>query len=387
MRLLHTADLHLGRQFEGYALERDHAAILDQIFDALVAHQADVLVIAGDVFDRAVPPESAVRQFNRFIQRVASETTAAIVLIAGNHDSGERIGAMSMLADETRALVRGPLSTDERPLILKDAHGPVAFSALPFGYEFAARDCFENPDIKLPEDVLKAQIAAARPHVPADARWVVVAHAFVTGGSVSECERPLTRAVGGIETVSADVFEGADYVALGHLHRPQQVGAPHIRYAGSPLAFGFDEEGSEKSMALVDLDADGAVSVQLLPFEPVRGVRTLKGVFADLIKGVDNVGDEDFVRFILTDAGRLLDAMKRLRERYPFACTLSYERDAAPQDGDRVHGVSKTALDDPEKIVDAFMAFTRGESLDDDEKKVLADELGGLLPAGLEAAE
>ena len=246
MRILHTADWHLGRQFEGHSLDHDHAAVLDQVFAAVQKVQPDALVVAGDIFDRAAPPESAVRLFNRFIESVIANTSCAVILIAGNHDSADRIGAMAMLADRRRTLVRGPLSSTEEPLVLQDAHGPVAFSALPFGYEYAARECFADANIKCPADVMRAQIAAARPHIPPGARWIIVAHAFVTGASVGETERPLTRIAGGIETVPAELFSGATYVALGHIHRPQTAGAPHIRYSGAPLAFGFDEEGNRK---------------------------------------------------------------------------------------------------------------------------------------------
>lgn len=240
MRILHTADLHLGRQFNGLSMEEDHQAILDQIVDAVAANRADVLIIAGDVFDRPAPPASSVRQFNGFLSRISNETKAAVVMIAGNHDSGDRIAMMSVFADLNRALIRGPLVADEMPLIVDDEHGAVAFFGLPFAYEYAARACFDDETIQMPEHVLAAQMAAVRRNLPDGARLVVVAHAFVEGGAGSESERPLAR-VGGIETVRPEVFAGAHYVALGHLHRPQSVGAKSIRYAGSPLAFGFDE--------------------------------------------------------------------------------------------------------------------------------------------------
>lgn len=140
MRILHTADLHLGRQFNGIPLDADHGAVLDQIVSAITSNRVDVLVIAGDIFDRAAPPTSAVRQFNRFLARVASETAAAVVMIAGNHDSGDRIASMSIMTDARRALIRGAISADEQPLVLTDAYGPVAFTGLPFDYEYAARE-------------------------------------------------------------------------------------------------------------------------------------------------------------------------------------------------------------------------------------------------------
>lgn len=374
MKLLHTGDLHLGRQFEGRSLEDDHAIVLEQILRALKEHAADVLIVAGDIFDRTAPPESAVRQFNEFITRVTSETDAAIVLIAGNHDSGDRIGAMAMLSDRRRALVRGPLMAEENPLILEDEHGPVAISALPFAYEFAARECFENPDIKAPEDVMRAQVAAARPNVPDNARWIVVAHAFVTGAATSDGERSLSRAVGGIETVPSDVFDGAHYVALGHLHRPQSIRSERIRYSGSPLAFGFDEEGNEKSMALIDIGADGTVTTQLLPFEPLRGVRTLQGMLDDLIRDAKGNASEDFVKIILTDAERRVEPMKRIREFYPNACTLYYERDAmAPEMKAMATGNARAAR--PEDVISSFLEFTRSSPPTEAEAKIIAAKL------------
>lgn len=374
MRILHTADWHLGRQFEGCSLELDHAAALDQIFAAVTTHEPDVLIIAGDVFDRAAPPETAVRQFNGFLERVASKTDTAIVLIAGNHDSGDRIGAWATLSDSRRALVRGPLAASEIPLILHDAHGPVAISALPFGYEFAARECFANPEIKSPENVLRAQLDAARAHLPAGARWVIVAHAFVHGGDVSGCERPLSRLVGGIETVSVDTFAGAHYVALGHLHRPQSVGAGHIRYSGAPLAFTFDEETCAKSLSLVELDADGRAEVSRIPITPLRRVRTLRGTLAEILT---QPASEDFIRPLLSDPVRLVEPMKRIRERFPNACALSYERDLVT--ALRVVGPARpTSTAEPAQVVSDFMTLVRGQPPSAAENGILASYLGNL---------
>jgi DNA repair protein SbcD/Mre11 len=367
MKILHTADWHLGRQFEGHTLDQDQASILDQVLMALASHKPDALVIAGDVFDRGAPPECAVRLFNGFIDRVMSESKCAIVIIAGNHDSADRIGAMAMLADRRRALVRGPLSIDEAPLILHDRHGPVAISGLPFGYEYSARETFGDDKIKCPADVLRAQITAARLRVPQGARWIVVAHAFITGATASTTERPLTRIAGGIETVPASIFEGAHYVALGHIHRPQTAGAPHIRYSGAPLPFGFDEEGDQKSMAVVELDEAGGASVELVPFRPLRNVRTLRGTLDQLLKIPPS---NDFVRPILTDEGRLIDPMKRIRERFPFACGLTYERDLiAPRNSGGRQRTS--ALENPITVVAEFLAISRGTPLNDAETRIV----------------
>lgn len=373
MRILHTADLHLGRQFNGISLEQDHDAILGQILDALVSRNAGVLVIAGDIFDRAAPPATAVRQFNMFLTEVASRSSAAVVMIAGNHDSGDRIAAMSIMTDTRRALIRGAVSATETPLILQDAAGPVAFTGLPFAYEHAARECFGDDTLQSPEDVLRAQINAARASLPENTRWVAVAHGFVAGASSSEGERPLTR-IGGIETVSADVFEGAHYVALGHLHRPQEAGAPHIRYSGSPLAFGFDEAGSVKSMSLVELDAEGRIAVEEIPFTPLRRVRELTGTHAQLLQMEPS---EDFIRAVLNDETPVIDGMKRLREVFPNACELVYARRERAPEIKQAGGHSR-AIADPLTVTGDFLEHVRGSRLSAEELEVVSASLNAL---------
>jgi DNA repair protein SbcD/Mre11 len=365
VRVLHTSDLHLGRQFNSIPLEDDHAAILDQIVRAVIDHKVDVLVIAGDIFDRAAPPVTAVRQFNGFLSRVASESRAAVVLIAGNHDSGDRLESMSIMTDAGRALIRGAVRADETPLVLTDRHGPVAFSGLPFSYEYAARECFADETIQTPKEVVEAQIKAARRNVPEDARWVIVAHASVLGAQVSESERSLVR-IGGVETVGMEIFDGAAYVALGHLHRAQFAGAPHIRYSGSPLAFGFDEAGTEKSMSLVEIDGAGQVTVEAIPFAPLRHVRTLRGKHAELLLAAPST---DLVKAVLTDDTPIIDAMKRLRVVFPNACELAYEREERAAEIKTLEARA-TQLADPIEVVSDFLEFVRDDRMTDDERHV-----------------
>lgn len=370
MKLLHTSDLHLGRQFNGISLEEDHAAVLDQIVEAVKANRVDALIIAGDVFDRASPPQSAVRQFNGFLQRIKTETDAAVAMIAGNHDSGDRIDLSAIAADRSRWLIRGAISVEEVPLLLSDPHGPVAISALPFAYEYAARECFKSETIDTPEDVLVAQVAAARAEVPERARWIIVAHAFVTGGSVSESERSLTR-VGGIETVRASAFDGAHYVALGHLHRPQSVSADHIRYSGSPLAFGFDEADSEKSMSLIEIDATGQVSVEVVAFKPIRRARVLRGKHAELMLSDPS---SDFIKAELTDDAPVIDGMKRLRDVFPNACELVYVRNERPLETKSAEGSAVTVAE-PVDVVRNFLGEVGLEDISDAEQGVVAASL------------
>jgi DNA repair protein SbcD/Mre11 len=376
MRILHTADLHLGRQFNGIPLDEDQATVLDQIACALIDQRADVLVIAGDIFDRAVPPETAVRQFNAFLSRIASETKAAVVIIAGNHDSAHRIAAMAIMPDTRRVLIRGAIAAEEKPLFLSDAHGIIAFSGLPFSYEYAARECFMDETIQTPEDVLAAQVAAARRNIPKGGRWVIVAHAFVSGALGSDSERPLVR-VGGIETVRPEIFDGAHYVALGHLHRSQSVGGPHIRYSGSPLAFGFDEAGMVKSMNLVDIDAIGAVTVEAIPFKPFRGTRVIKGKHAELLLAEPST---DFVKAILTDDAPIIDGMKRLRAVFPNACELTYEQDERPPE---IKSLDARAIrtTNPLDVIGNFLELVKSEGMTDNERDVVTTTLHNIRRA------
>lgn len=378
MRILHTSDWHLGRQFHAVSLDVDHEAVLAQVEAAIAAHEPDVLIIAGDIFDRATPPQSALRRFGEFVRRVGVNSATAIVLIAGNHDSAAQIGMMGVLADANRSLVRGPLDAEERPLVLSDEHGQVAISALPFSFEFAARACYGNDDISCPADVLREQVASARRHLPEGARWVVVAHAFVEGATTSDGERPLTRAVGGIETVPLSVFDGAHYVALGHLHRPQAVGSQHVRYAGAPLAFGFDEEGHEKSMTLVDLAGDGSLTITPIPFVPPRRIRTIRGRLAELIAAPE--GSDDLISIVLTDETPQIDPMKRIRRLYPNAVQLAYERNASG--GEQRLRDGRAALERPQEVIANFVGFVRETEITDAESALVDTALGDLAVTG-----
>ena len=370
MRILHTADLHLGRQLNRYPLDEDQGAILDQIVRAVVNFNVDVLIIAGDIFDRAAPPATAVRLFNAFLSQVASETKAAVVMIAGNHDSGDRIASMSIMTDTRRALIRGVVCVDEKPFFLSDKHGVVAFSGLPFSHEYAARECFADETLQTQEDILAAQIASARYSIPDSVRWVIVAHAFVSGAHGSASERPLVQ-VGGVELVRPEIFDGADYVALGHLHRPQSVGVPHIRYSGSPLTFGFDEADVPKSMSLVDIDGGGNATVEEVLFKPIRGVRTIRGRHAELLLARPST---DFIKAVLTDDTPVIDAMKRLRDVFPNTCELSYERDERTHEIRSFDGISKKTAN-PLDVVSEFVDAVTNEPMTGEELNVVASAL------------
>lgn len=372
MRILHTADWHLGKTFRSVSLLEDQRHVLNQIFDTLVKQSTEVLIVAGDIYDKPSPPEAAIALFSRFIERVYDETEAAIIIIAGNHDSGQRIGAFTKLYDRNRILIRGTLKREEEPLVMEDEHGKVAFSALPYGEIFAARRAFKDEKIRSPEDVLRREVEAARALKPSDARWVVIAHAFVTGGLPSETERKLS--VGAVETVSSSLFDGADYVALGHLHRAQTAGHETIRYSGSPLAFGFDEADTTKTMTVFDLDADGSLQNFLeVAFEPLRKVREVRGLIADLVIEAEKAPSDDYISAVLLDEGAVIEPAAQLRPHYPNILQTLREkkRDLVRASAGRAH----SKLDDPMGVIEEFIEFVRGKKPNDAEAAVLIQQI------------
>ncbi|MEM6899914.1 MAG: exonuclease SbcCD subunit D [Pseudomonadota bacterium] len=372
MRVLHTADWHLGKTLRGLSLHEDQTHVLDQIFRTIVAEKVDLLIVAGDVYDKASPSEAAVKLYSDFLERVYGETDAAMVLIAGNHDSGQRLGAASRLFDPKRILVRGPVSSNEPPLILDDGAGPVAISALPYAEIYAARRAFADEAIRTPEDVLRAQINAAKAQVPDDARWIIVAHAFVTNCQTTESERTLS--VGTVETVPASIFDGANYVALGHLHRPQNTGHDAIQYSGAPLAFGFDEAGAKKSMTLFDLDPEGHVlNLRSVTVDPLRQVREVRGHLADLVVEAAEHPSEDYIRAILLDDGALVEPAAQLRPHYPNI--LQTLRETTRELVMTSAGRATSKLEDPIGVIGEFLAYVRGEGASETELTVTKDVL------------
>lgn len=374
MRLLHTSDLHLGRQLNGVSLEEDHQEILSQILEKVSERKPDALVIAGDIYDRASPPASAVKCFNGFLRQLLTiAPKMAVVVIAGNHDSGDRIDSIATLADPKKALIQGPLVRDQEPIVLNDKYGPVAISALPYAGEYVGREVFQDPTIGSPEDVIRAQMAAARGAVPEGARWIVTSHAFVANAKPSESERKLS--VGGIETVAPDAYDGAHYVALGHLHRPQTAGGDHIVYSGSPLAFSFDEGEAPKSMSLVEMDGKGNVEVERIAFKPLRKVRVLRGLFDDLIRRAEALPSDDFIKLELEDEASLLDPMQRIRRFYQNALEIQFVRQREATDG---AGNAASELDnrnDPIKVVSVFLNEIRQEEPTEEDLKIIGGKL------------
>ncbi len=325
MRIIHTSDWHLGRSFGDVSLLDEQAAFIDWLVDTVARESADLVVIAGDLHDRAVPPAAAVSLFSDGVRRLR-RAGAEVVAIAGNHDSGERIDAFDGLVDAGGVVIRGGYRSASTVTVRSFDDGPLAIVALPFLEPLlapiATRETIlersESPRLSH-EAVLAHAIEQARHDLPEGMRSLAIAHAFVTGAAPSDSEREL--AVGDSGMVSADLFEPFDYVALGHLHRPQLVGeSERIRYSGSPLPYSFGEH-HQKIVVAVDLAPDGSVATREIPIEVGRGVLTLRGGFDELMGS--SINDTAWVRIELTDAAVIPDAHRALRRRFPWLVEIA----------------------------------------------------------------
>lgn len=359
MKILHTADWHLGRYFHGASLLDDQAHVLDQLVRLATDEQVSAVVIAGDVYDRAVPPGDAVSLLGDVLERLVVRADIPVILIAGNHDSAERIGFGGRILERQKLFVRGGLG-NFAPVVLRGAHGDVAFHPLPYVEPVFARALEGAEGVTDHASAMVPVLSRIRAHFEAGRPNVLVGHAFVSGGSESESERPLS--VGGSGMVPPEAFEGFDYVALGHLHRPQSAGAAHIRYSGSLLKYSFQETTHNKGVSLVRVGPDGQCEVQHMRLSPRRDVRVLTGTFDELRQRAGAPGDRtDYICVELTDQGPVLEPMMRLREVYPNLMEIRFQRVGVAGGGARAAGDHRQR--DPVDLFQSFWRDVAGEDI------------------------
>jgi DNA repair protein SbcD/Mre11 len=374
MRLLHTSDWHIGRSLHGADLLREQEEVLSGLADVVGAEAVDVVVVAGDVYDRAVPSADATGVLDRVIGRLL-RAGAAVVLTPGNHDSARRLGTFSGLLSAAGLHVRATTAGLDEPVLLRDEHGEVAVYGLPYLEPEIARHELGVPGARSHEAVLAEAMERVRRDLflRPGARSVVLAHAFVGGGVPSDSERDIC--VGGVDLVPAAVFDGVDYVALGHLHRPQTI-TERLRYSGSPLAYSFGEAGQEKLVWLVDLDASGLAGVRALALPTPRPLTVLTGTLDELLADPAHTAvEEHFVSARLTDEVRPSDPMRQLQTRFPHCVHLEWTGSAGGGDGrsyqERLRGRSDL------EVAEEFVTHVRdGVGMSDAERELLVRALG-----------
>ncbi len=439
MRILHTADWHLGRIFYGRHLTDDQAQVLEICFwPAIKDYKPDVIVLAGDVFDRAVPPVEAVRLWDETITRLASDYKIPVAVIGGNHDSAERLEVGRALMAQCGLHVWGRIDSVKEPLYVSDHYGEVAFCPMPFGepptilntfgtVEANANETVEPEPAPAPkkpkaskkskasktagiqedslfgdavdEDVVETarEAVTASPEevvaegdsvvddynssyaraayaftnywqqtVPASTRKVAIGHSMVVGGATCESERPLT--IGGTEAIPGGVFNGFNYVALGHLHGPQRVGRDEVRYSGSLMKYSFDEASQDKGMTFVDMNGDGSCQIEQIPLVAPRDVTVLTGSFDELLqdKELQARHKDDYLQIRLTDTTPVIDGMARLRQVFPY--TLALELTGRLTGEQQLSEPVLHRLSEQE-LFERVMAEVRQQPLSDDERQ------------------
>ncbi len=321
MKLIHLSDLHLGKRVNDFPMLEDQAYILDRVLEIAGEEQPDAVLIAGDVYDKTVPSAEAVALLDDFLVKLA-DRSLPVLLISGNHDSPERLAFANRLMEGRGVYIAPVYHGEVSPVTLEDDRGPVDFWLLPFLKPAHIRRFFPEEGVESFTDAM----ACAIRHMPLDParRNVLVTHQFVTGAARCESEEV---SVGGADNVDASVFAPFDYVALGHLHGPQNVGGERIRYCGTPLKYSFSEAGHQKSVTIVELGEKGSLEVRAVPLLPQRDMVELRGSFAQL-KSPEFYGQVDrdaYVRVILTDENDIYDAMGQLRPVYPNLMALDYD--------------------------------------------------------------
>jgi len=325
MKFFHLSDLHIGKVVNRYSMLAEQRHVFEQIIGYIKTERPSAVIIAGDVYDRAVPSVEAVRLFDDFLTELAL-ADVAVMIVSGNHDSPERISYASRLLSDKKLFLCGSFDGKLNKFALTDERGEVNFWLLPFVKPISVRGFFEGREIESYDDALAAILETA--DIDYAARNVLVSHQYYTKAGVTlERSESELAPVGGLDAIDSGLLEKFDYVALGHLHGAQSVGAAHIRYAGSPVKYSFSEWRQKKSVSLVALNEKGSLSVTPLPLTPIRDMREIKGEIEKLVSdSVSSLADrEDYLRVVLTDEGEIIDPMGRLRSVYPNVMSLDFD--------------------------------------------------------------
>ncbi len=371
MRILHTSDWHLGRQFYNQSLLDDQRLVLHQLIGQIEALKVDVVIVAGDIYDRSVPPAAAVDLLSWVVDEICHRLGVPLIAISGNHDGPERLAfAAKQLAAGGLHIV-GPLWQEPVRILLSDRAGTqVAFYPIPYADPLTVRyqhgvdvTCHDEAMAYLLEKIKQVRDDS----VPA----VAIAHCFLAGGEASESERPL--AIGGVECVAPERFAAFSYTALGHLHGQQYRHKETIRYSGTPLKYSFSEERHRKSFTLVDIDSQGQVEIQMIPLFPQRDMRTIEGELnAILAAGKEDPAAADYVQIRLNDRHAILDVMNKLRAVYPNVLHLErpglISQNSVVAARDNLHRGALQMFED-------FFQQVTDQPLNAEQRAVVADEL------------
>jgi len=374
MKFIHTSDWHLGRQLHNQSLLDDQRHVLSQIIELAKVHQVDGVIIAGDIYDRSIPPAHAVALLDEVVNQLVEEMGIPVIMIAGNHDGHERLGFASKLMKRCGLHIIGPLTKDVAAITLSGKQGDAVFYGLPYADPAMVRHVLEC-EVSSHEEAMAVQLKRVSEHDSQGLPKVVIGHCFLDGGSESDSERPLS--IGGADKISPSLFTSFNYSALGHLHGVQFKGEAHVRYSGSILKYSFSEQHQNKSVTLVDLDDGGKAEISLLPLIALRDVRILEGELESLLeRGKSDTHRDDYLMIRLLDKHAILDAMGKLRSVYPNV--LHLERTGLMAQNGRVElsrdHIKKGELD----MFSDFFAQVAGEGMSEAQLQAMINTIEDL---------
>lgn len=374
MKLMHLSDLHLGKRLNEFSLLEDQSFILQQLVELVRSEQPDCVLLAGDIYDKPVPPAEAVTLFDDFLNKLAQLTTVCVT--SGNHDSAERLAFGAQLMREGGVHFCGLYTGEPQCVTLQDAYGSVHIYLLPFLKPAHVRHCLppeEAEQVTTYHEALRC--AVERLHINAAERNVLVAHQFVTGAQTAGSE---AVNVGGVDNICAEVFADFDYTALGHIHKAQNVGSERVRYSGTPLKYSFAEWQQEKSVTLVELGEKGSVSVTALPLAPLRDLRKLRGSYEELMSKdfYDELPHDsdsllrDFYHLTLTDEEDVPDAVQKLRSVYKNLLQLEYDNKRTRTDN-AIEGAERVVEKSPLELMEEFYQLQNNQALSEKQRAYL----------------
>ena len=344
MKFIHLSDLHIGKRVNDFSMLEDQKYILEKIADIVKEEKADAVIIAGDIYDKSVPPAEAVRVFDDFLN-ILTENVKSVYMINGNHDSAERVAFGARQMEKGGVFIAPVFDGEMKRYTEKDEYGNINLYLLPYIKPVNVRPFFEEGVVTDTYSAVKAVID--KTSIDKAQRNIIVSHQFITGAERSESEEVY---VGGSDNVEAEVFDDFDYVALGHLHRPQYIARKEVRYCGTPLKYSFSEADHNKSVTVVEMKEKGNIEIKTIPLVPLRDMRRLKGTYEYLTekKNYEGTNVEDYLHITLLDEEEVYDAIGRLRSIYPNIMRIDYEnrRTSADNDIGTVDvGSSKSAIE------------------------------------------
>ena len=378
MKLIHLSDLHLGKRVSEFSMLEDQRYILEEILRIIDGERPDAVLIAGDIYDKPVPPAEAVGLFDDFLVRLARRETQ-VFIISGNHDSPERIAFGARLMDRSGIHLSPVYDGHVEPVALEDEHGTVNIYMLPFLKPAHVRRFFPEEEIDSYTDALRTAVRAME--IDPAARNVLVTHQFVTGAARCDSE---DISVGGTDNVDVTAFDGFDYVALGHNHNPQQVVRETVRYCGTPLKYSFSEAGHEKSVTVAELGEKGDISIRTAPLIPLRDMKELRGSYEDLTRRSfyeNTTWREDYTHITLTDEEDIPDAVGKLRVIYRNLMKLDYDN-RRTRSGGEILGSGQVEKKSPLELFSELYEKQNNQPMTEEQRAFAAGLIGTIWEDG-----